>query len=175
MGDKSIHLVDRVGLARPSTKKVIALDANLRLVWERDGKILEDLLFHNVITKTGLAAVASRINGAGSEAAFAWIGIGITATAESENDTALLAERDQSGATNTNHKAATVSRVTTTDTNDTARHVTTFNISTSLSVAETGLFNATPGGVMLARKGFTALPFIAGDNFTVTWDIICNN
>ena len=129
------------------------------------------LQLSNLITNTGMAAVASRINGDGSEAAFAWIGIGIGTTAAAVGDTALETERDEAGATNTNHKAATVSRTTTDVTNDTATHITTFNFTATLAVTESGVFNATPTGVILCHQVFSAINVVNGDSLQVTWDI----
>lgn len=125
----------------------------------------------NLVVDTGKAAVASRINGSGGEAAFTYIGIGIGATAAAAGDTALQTERDETGATNTNHKSATASRVTTDVTNDTAQLVVTFNITATLAITESGVFNATPNGVMLCRQVFSAINVVSGDSLQVTWKI----
>lgn len=126
-------------------------------------------LISNLVVNAGAAGVASRINGSGGEAAFTYIGVGIGATAAAATDTALQTERDEAGAANTNHKSATASRVTTDVTNDTAQLVVTFNFTATLAITESGVFNATPGGTMLARQVFSAYNVINGDGLQMTW------
>lgn len=136
-----------------------------------DGTVKLDREIGNLVVDAGKAGVASRINGAGGEAAFTYVGIGIGVTAAAAGDTALQTERDETGAANTNHKSGTASRVTTDVTNDTAQLVATFNFTASLAVTEAGMFNASPNGVMLARQVFSAINVVNGDSLQVTWKI----
>src|SRR3990167_6359449 len=53
--------------------------------------------YKNLITNTGFAAIASRLNGNGSEAVFASIGQGTGSTAASAANTALETERTAAG------------------------------------------------------------------------------
>lgn len=133
------------------------------------GHMSDKMVLANLVVNTGMAAVASRINGSGAEPAFTWIGIGIGTTGAAAADTVLETERDEAGTTNTNHKSASVSRVTTDVTNDTAQLVTTFNFSATLAITESGVFNASPDGVMLARQTFSAVNVVSGDSLQVTW------
>lgn len=138
----------------------------------RNGELINERLGPNLVVDAGKAAVASRINGDGGEAAFAYIGVGIgTDVTNPELYTALQTERDQDGATNTNHKLAVASRVMTTVANDTAQLVVTFNFTATLVITETGIFNATPSGTMLARQVFAALNVGNGDSIQVTWKV----
>lgn len=135
---------------------------------EKDGR--------NLITSAGKAAVASRINGAGSEAAFTSIGQGTGTTAATVNDTTLEAGKTASGTADSGVHAlpsasVTVTRVTTTVTNDTAQMVGTVSQLATMSITESGLFNADTGGVMLARQTFTAIPVSSGDSLQFTWKI----
>lgn len=131
-------------------------------------------LHANLITSAGKAAVASRINGSGSEAVFASIGHGTGATAANVTDTALQTEVTASGgAASGVHvvAAATASRTTTTVTNDTARFVGTVSITGTIAITESGVFNATTNGTLLARQVFSAINVVNGDSVQYTWDI----
>lgn len=124
----------------------------------------------NLVVSAGSAGVASRINGAGAEAAFTYVSIGIGTTSPVAGNTALETERDQDGATNTTHKSAAASRTTTDVTNDTATLIVTFSFTATLAVTESGVHNATPDGTMLARQTFSAINVANGDSLQVTWD-----
>lgn len=128
-------------------------------------------VFKNLVVDAGKAGAASRINGSGGEAAFDRIGAGTGAVAPAAGDTALGAEKDEAGGVTTTHKTATVSRVTTTVTNDTAQDVVTFNYTASVAVTESGVFNAATAGTMLCRQTFTAVNVVNGDSLQFTWKI----
>lgn len=127
----------------------------------------------NLVTNAGKAAIASRINGAGSEALFDKIGWGTGTTAAAAGDTALQSEKDASGGASTTHvvSAATCSRVTTTVTNDTAQMVGTATASGTIAITESGVFNAASAGTLLARQVFTAVNVVSGDSIQFTWKI----
>lgn len=131
-------------------------------------------LHANLITNAGKAAVASRLNGSGAEAVFASIGQGTGVTAASATDTTLQTEVTASGgAASGVHviASATASRTTTTVTNDTATFVGTVSITGTIAVTESGVFNATTNGTMLARQVFTAINVVSGDSLQFTWNI----
>lgn len=130
----------------------------------------------NGITDAGRAAVASRINGSGAAAAFTAIGQGTGTTAFSAADTALQTEVKADGtAASGVHALATasvtVSRVTTTVTNDTAQLVGTISETASIAVTESGVFNADTSGTLLARQTFTSVNVVSGDSLQFTWKI----
>jgi len=138
----------------------------------RNGRVIDSRLGPNLIVSAGKAGVASRINGSGAEAAFTYIGIGIGTTGALAGDTALETEYDETSTLSTTHKSASVSRVTTTVTNDTAQNVVTFNITgAGLAVTESGVFNAATAGTMLARQTFAVINLASGDSLQVTWKI----
>lgn len=120
----------------------------------------------NLVVSAGAAGVASRINGAGAEAAFTFIAIGTGTVAPAAGDTTLGTEITTGGGA---RAAATASRVTTDVTNDTAQDVLTFNFTASFAVTESGVFNASSAGVMLARQTFSAVNVVNGDSLQVTW------
>lgn len=122
----------------------------------------------NLITSAGKAGIASRINGAGSEAAFTYIEVGTGTTAANVADTTLETAITDSGLARVN---ATASRVTTTVTNDTAQLTTTFTVSGTKAVTESGVFNASSSGVLLCRQVFSAINVVSGDSLSVTWKV----
>lgn len=132
------------------------------------GLVTGGRIVRNTVTNTGKAGMASRFNGAGSEAAFTYLAVGTGSTAAAAGDTALGTEITGSGLARAN---ATVSRVTTTQTNDTAQALYTWTASGSVSPSEAGIFNASSAGVMAARQVFTAIPLSTSDNFQLTYKV----
>jgi hypothetical protein len=126
------------------------------------------MVIANLITNTGKAGAASRLNGAGSEAAFAYIAIGIGATAANATDTTLGSEITTNGG---QRAAATPTRITTTVTNDTARNVVTFTFTGAFAITEAGCLNAASVGVLLNRQVFTAVNVVASDSLQITIDV----
>jgi hypothetical protein len=121
----------------------------------------------NIITNVGLAAIIRLIFSAFTETKFGYLAIGTGTTAESATDTALEYEIKR--------KTATQTQTTTTVTNDTCLCEATFSSADGLSgtsnVSEVGIFNASSGGTLLARKTFTAVPinWDAGDTLTIRY------
>lgn len=135
--------------------KLICRDKNKHIKWAAEAhdvpikipqkqlKGLTNLM--KLITNTGMAEAATALI-----EQFLYIGIGDSSTAESASHTDLQA------ATNKKRKSATTSRVTTTQTNDTAQWVATFSSADTLSgswtINEVAVFVAASAGVMLFRK-----------------------
>lgn len=122
----------------------------------------------NLITNAGFAGVASRLNGAGSEAAFTYIALGTGTTAANVADTALVTEITTGGGARAN---ASASRVTDTVTNDTAQLQNTFSFTSTFAVTESGILNAASAGVLLARQVFSAVNVVSGDSLQITWKV----
>lgn len=151
----------KMGVIKPTTNKTLLQALGL-------GYWTNKLHIANLVVDAGKAGVASRINGAGGEAAFSYIAIGTGTTAPAATDTALQSEITTGGGA---RQAGTISRVTTTVTNDTARVTATFNFTASFAVTETGLFNAATGGTMLNRLTFAAINVASGDSLQITVDV----
>lgn len=130
------------------------------------GSLQNSLVINNLVVSAGKAGVASRINGAGSEAAFTYIAIGTGTTAAAAGDTALQTEISTNGG---QRAAATCTRVTTSVTNDTAQLVVTFSFTGSFAVTESGVLNAASVGTLLARQVFSAINVANGDSLQITW------
>lgn len=132
------------------------------------GSYTYELRGANLVTDAGKAGVASRINGAGSEAAFTYIAIGTGTTAAAAGDTTLETEITTGGG---ERASATASRTTTDVTDDTATLILTFNFTSSFAVTEAGALNAASTGVLLNRQVFSAVNVANGDSLQVTIDI----
>lgn len=122
----------------------------------------------NQMVDAGRAGVASRINGAGGEAAFTWIAVGTGVTGASNADTTLGTETSTSGLARAN---STATRVTTTVTNDTAQLVNTFTVTGTVAVTESGVLNASSAGTLLCRQTFSAINVANGDSLQITWKV----
>ena len=120
----------------------------------------------DILTNTGKAQVAGLINGVVTTP-FTYVAIGTGTTAESATDTALANE--------THRTSGTTSRDTTNVTNDTAVIQATFTGvwgTGGEDISESGVFDASTGGNMLARQTFTARHLEGDDTLQVTWKIV---
>ena len=132
------------------------------------GNWRDSMVIANLITNTGKAGVASRINGAGAEAAFTYIAIGIGVAAAAATDTTLESEITTNGG---QRAAATPTRITTTVTNDTARNIVTYTFTGAFAITEAGELNAASVGVLLNRQVFTAVNVVSSDSLQITIDV----
>lgn len=132
------------------------------------GNWVGEMKIANLMTNTGFAGVASRINGADSEAAFTYIAVGTGTTSAAAADSALETEITDSGL---ERATGTASRVTTTQTNDTAQLVKTFTVTGTKAVTESGVLNAGSSGVLLCHQVFSAINVVSGDSLQITWKI----
>jgi len=121
----------------------------------------------NIITDVGLACIIRLVFSGLTEDKFGYLAIGSGTTAEAATDTALQYE--------VKRKTATVTQVTTTITDDTARLEATFSsadaLSGTMNISEAGIFNLATAGDLLARKVFAAVPvdWDAGDTLTIRY------
>ena len=131
-----------------------------------DGTI-ETREFKNVVTAAGKAQVAFLINTA-TAVPFTALAIGTGTAAAATSDTALGTELASNGF---DRAAATLSRVTTDDADDTAQLVVTWTSSSNSTVAvtEVGAFNALTAGTMLGRQTFAAVNLASGDKLEITY------
>lgn len=130
------------------------------------GNWTAEMSIANLITNAGIAGIASRIGGAGAEGIFDVIALGTGTGAAAATDTTLGTEITDSGLAK---HTGTVSRVTTTITNDTHQVAYTFTATGSKAVTESGLLNSTP--ILCARQVFAAVNLVNGDQFSMTWKV----
>lgn len=150
-------------------KESITLNGSFEIVHRgADGRVKDVRYVKNLVVSAGKAGVASRINGAGSEAVFDYIAIGTGTTAAAAGNTTLETEITTNGGERTQ---GTASRITTSVTNDTAQVQKTFTFTGSFAVTEAGLLNAASSGTLLSRQTFSAVNVVSGDSLQITWKI----
>lgn len=145
----------------------MAIGGWFALEHRRNGELIEARTVKNLITSAGKAAAAGLLNGVVTDF-FDYLAIGTGTTAAAVGDTALQTEISTNGGA---RAAATLSRVTTTVTNDTAQFVYTWTFSGSFAVTECGVFSASSGGTLLARQVFSALNVVSGDTLAITYKV----
>lgn len=117
------------------------------------------------ITKVGLGEMSNQGTDDSSPEYWAYLAIGTGTTAFANTQTALVS---QSGS----RVAATVTRITTTHSNDTMRFTATFDITSSITITEVAIFNASTGGEMLARTVLTTSHAVVdGQVYALIYDI----
>lgn len=131
---------------------------------------LKDVSYsHNLITSAGKAGLAGLAGNVGAVSAFTYLEVGTSTTAPAIGQTALI------GAITTNglqRASASVSRTTTTVTNDTLTLIKTFTVTGSSTVEEAGVFNASSSGVMAGRSLTGTKALSNGDTYVLTYNII---
>lgn len=134
-----------------------------------DGKLRDSTGWVDNLTMNAALAVFSGLAGnTGSQTAFTYLAVGTSSTAVAASQTALQAEITDTGLA---RAAATVSRTTTTQTNDTLQLVKTWTASGSKTVEEVGYFNDATTGVMGGRALTTSKTLVNGETLTVTYQI----
>jgi len=117
------------------------------------------------ITNAGLAEAAGLLGDTGSPSAFTYLALGSGDTAFAATQTALVSEITDTGL---ERASATVSRTTTTVTNDTLKLTHQWTATGDVTVKEAGVFNAASSGDMLARKVLDSSVTLANTD-TYTW------
>lgn len=129
------------------------------------GELLDQWTVNNLVTSAGKALLAS-LAGDASAVPFTYLALGTSTTAPAIGQTTLVSEITTSGLA---RAAATVSRTTTTVTNDTLQLVYTWTASGSVTVEEIGVFNASSGGTMLSRALTSTKTLSNGETLTGTY------
>ncbi len=135
----------------------------------KHGKLLVDTGFStNVITTVGKAAMAGLLGNTGGVTAFTYLAIGTSNTTPTAADTTLGAEIIDTGLART---IATVSRITTSTTNDTTQYTYTWTASGAKTIQEIGILNASSSGTLLAHKLTNPLTTANGNAVLATYTI----
>jgi len=123
----------------------------------------------NTITNAALAVVSGLVGNVDTQTAFAYLALGTDSTAESAAHTALQAEISDGGL---ERAAATVSRQTTNQTNDTLQLYRVWTATGSKTIEEIGTFNDASAGSMLGRKLTTTKTVTSGDAVVATYKFV---
>lgn len=132
-----------------------------------NGKVRDSWKVNNAVMTVGFAQLAL-LCGDASAVPFTYIAVGTSSTAVAINQTSLVAETTTSGL---ERAAGTVSRVTTTGTNDTYQITKTWTASGSVTVEEVGVFNDSSAGTMLSRALTTSKEVVSGETITCTYKL----
>ncbi len=138
---------------------------NLRHI--RNGRVIDSITVDNTTTTTGKAEAAGLFNEARA-GGFKYIAIGSSGTVASAANTTLVSEITGAGMARV---AATCTRVTSSDTNDTAQLFHTFTATATQAVKEIGIFDSAAIGVMAGRSTFAAKNMVANDILVATYKV----
>lgn len=149
--------------------EALNMEGKIRLqVFTKDGELKDDTgWIKNIITNAGKAQLAL-LAGDASATPFTYLAVGTSATAVAATDTTLTAEIVDTGLA---RAAGTVSRVTTTVTDDTLQVTYTWTATGNKTVEEVGLFNASSAGTMLGHALTTTKTLVNTDILVGTYQV----
>lgn len=145
----------------------VIIEGFVTLQQVRNGKVIKTIKGKNIITNAGKAQIAL-LAGDASAVPFTYLAVGTGSTAAVATDTTLVAEITDTGLA---RAAATVSRTTTTATNDTLSLTYTWTASGAKTIAEVGMFNASSAGTMLGRKLTSTITTANSDQVIMTYTV----
>lgn len=136
----------------------------------RHGLLLAEYDYPNLVVDAGLAAIAGNLILTGHTTAFSYLALGTDNTAPDPSDTALGSEITTAGGA---RALATLSRQTTSVTNDTAQLAKTFTFTAggTFAITEAGAFDDPTSGIMLCRASFVAINVVPTDTLAGTYKI----
>ena len=134
----------------------------------KDGSLKWKETVHNTLTNVGFAAMAGLVGDVDTQTEFTYLAVGTDDTAPAATQTALEAEITDTGLA---RAVATVSRVTTTQTNDTLQLVYEWTATGAKTIEEVGIFNAASSGIMLGRALTTTKTVGNGETLRGTYKV----
>jgi hypothetical protein len=129
------------------------------------GKVRDAWTVDNLIVNAGKAQLAL-LAGDATAIPFTYMAVGTSTTAVAATQTALAAEITDTGLA---RAAGTVSRTTTTVTNDTYQVTYTWTASGTKVIEEVGVFNASSAGTMLGRALTTTKTVVNGETLVAVY------
>lgn len=133
------------------------------------GIVKKEIEVHNKMTTASFAVISGLLGNTGSQTAFTYLGVGTDSTAVSAAHTALQAEITDSGLA---RASATVSRVTTTQTNDTLQLLKQWTVTGTKTIEEIGIFNDAATGTMLCRALTSGQALVNTNVITATYKFV---
>lgn len=133
---------------------------------ERYGFVRDEFSSFNTITNAGKAQMALLTTTV--DTPFTYLGVGSGNTAPAATQTALVSEISTNGL---GRHVATLSRITTAQTNDTAKLNYAWTASGSQTVEEIGIFNAPSVGTMLGRALTGSKAMVNGETLTMIYTV----
>jgi len=162
---------ETAGIAGRFKMKIVRGDSGL---YGQPGEVWESPWIKNIITKTGVAVISGLSGGVDAQVAMTKLELGHSATAAANTDTKLT---DYIAATNScGRAAATVTRETTDETNDTLQleHTWTCATGSETDIEEVGVFSAGTADTtpMLARQVISPTVNLGvTDTFKITYQV----
>jgi len=135
-------------------------------LFDKDGKLKDEEIVQNVVTKVGDAHVADRLSGTPGENPMSHMAIGTGTTAATSDDTTLETELDRNALTSKNQGAGA-------DDNDVIYIGDWAAGDGTGAITEAGIFNAAAAGTMLCRSVFAVKNKGAADTLKITWTFTC--
>lgn len=124
------------------------------------GNVKQEVTVPNLVVDTGLAYIASRMQGT-SQTVMSHMAVGSGTTNPAAGDTALESQL-----------GSRVALTSTTVTDNAVEYVATFGAGVGTgAVTEAGIFNASSSGTMLCRTEFAVINKGASDSMTITWTV----
>lgn len=117
----------------------------------------------DVITTVGRAQIAGYASNTVTQITSYFGNVGTGAGTAAVGDTTLFTE------TGTGRISITPSRVTVTNTNDTAQYVFTYTATGSISVTNAGYFTASTAGTLMQKSDHATIPLLSGDSIQYTF------
>jgi hypothetical protein len=134
-------------------------------LFDADGNLVDSREEENLIVTAGFGHITNRMVGT-SSGVMSHMAVGTGATAAAAGDTTLQTELARVA-------LDSITRVTTTLTNDTVQHVATFPAGTGTgAITEAGILNASSSGTLQNRVVFSVINKGASDSLVITWKII---
>lgn len=137
------------------------------IIRDVNGNIRDTFSVNNIVTNAGKAQIAL-LTGDATATPFTYLAVGTSTTSAAASQTALGAEITNTGLA---RAAGSVSRITTTVTNDTFKLVYTWTASGSKTVEEVGVFNAASSGTMLSRALTGTKTLANGETLIATYTL----
>ncbi|MFA6314981.1 MAG: hypothetical protein WC648_01245 [Candidatus Paceibacterota bacterium] len=148
-------------------QNTIKIKGTVEIKQIRNGEVIKSFKGENIITNAGKAQIAL-LAGDATAVPFTYLAVGTGSTAAAVTDTTLVTEITDTGLA---RAAATVSRTTTTVTNDTLSLSYTWTATGAKTIAEVGMFNASSSGTMLGRKLTSAITTANTDQIVMTYTV----
>lgn len=129
-------------------------------LFDEFGNLKEVREIHNLVVTTGLQHIADQLSSSPGGSAMSHMGIGTGATAAALGDTTLQTELDRNALTSRTDAGAVITYVGSWAAGDGTGAIT-----------ESGIFNASSSGTLLARSVFSVVNKAAADTLVITHTI----
>lgn len=130
------------------------------LAYDKNGKLKGRRFVRNLVVDEGEKHIANRLFATPTQEAMSHHAIGSGTTAPAYDNTALETQYGSRVVFDTGYpQQGTAANI--------VEYKTTFNITSTITISEAGIFNAATDGVMLARVTFTGIVLESGDTLVV--------